>query len=81
MSMEIQFPHIYSLSRLRFYKESKEEKFKDKFLHWAETDVLCLDRTAAKTRHDPVLSRITNSRIGIKTNGEIVPEWKDPAKK
>ena len=30
--------------------------------HWVETDVLSLDRMAAETRHDPVLSRIT-SRI------------------
>ena len=33
---------IDAVSRLRFYKESKdktEEKFEDRFLHWVETDV------------------------------------------
>ena len=50
-----------ALSRLRFYKESKdksEEEFEDTFLHWVETDVLSLDRMAEETRNDPVLSRI-----------------------
>ena len=50
-------PHAGSLSRLRFYKESKdktEEEFEDTFLHWVETDVLSLDRMAVETRHDPV---------------------------
>ena len=28
-------------------------------VHWVETDVLSLDRMAAETRHNPVLSRIT----------------------
>ena len=58
-------PRVDALSRLRFYKESKdktEEEFEDTFLHWVETDVLSLDRMAAETIHDPVLSRIT-SRI------------------
>ena len=58
-------PHIDVLSRLWFYKGSKdkaEEEFEDTFLHWVETDVLSLDRIAAETRHDPVLSRLT-SRI------------------
>ena len=55
-------PHVDALSRLWFYKESKdktEEEFEDTFLHLVETDVLSFDRTAAETRHDPVLSRIT----------------------
>ena len=55
-------PHVDALSRLRFYKESKdktEEEFEDTFLHLVETDVLSLDIMAAETRHDPVLSRIT----------------------
>ena len=67
---------------MRFYKESKDktEEFEDTFLHWVETDVLFLDRMAAETRHDPVLSRIT-SRIRKKTYGEIVPGWKDLIKK
>ena len=55
-------PHVDALSRLRFYKESKdktEEEFEDTFLHWIETDVLSLDRMAAETRRDPVLNRIT----------------------
>ena len=67
-------PHIDALSRLRFYKESKDktvEEFEDTFLNWLETDVLYLDRMAVKTRHNPVLSRIT-SRIR-KTYGEIAP--------
>ena len=54
-------PYIDALSRLRFYKESKdktEEEFEDTFLLWVETDFLSLDRMAAETRHDPVLSRI-----------------------
>ena len=53
--------HIDALSRLRFYKESKDktEEFEDTFLHLIETDVLSLDRMAVETRHDPVLSRIT----------------------
>ena len=57
-------PRVDALSILRFYKESKDkiEEFEDTFLHWVETDVLSLDRMAAETRHDPVLSRIT-SRI------------------
>ena len=58
-------PHVDALSRLRFYKESKdktEEEFEDTFLHWVESNVLSLDRMAAETRHDPVLSRVT-SRI------------------
>ena len=58
-------PHVDPLSRLRFYKESKdktEEEFEDIFLHWVETNVLSLDRMAAETRHNPVLSRII-SRI------------------
>ena len=36
-------PHVDALSRLRFYKESKdktEEEFEDTFLHWVETGVL-----------------------------------------
>lgn len=57
-------PHVDALSRLRFYKESKDktEEFEDASLHWVETDVLSLDRMAAETRHDPVLSKII-SRI------------------
>ena len=56
--------HVDAISRLRFYKESKDktEEFEYTFLHWVETDVLSLDRMAAETRHDPVLSWIT-SRI------------------
>ena len=56
--------YVDALSRLRFYKESKDktEEFEDTFLHRVETDVLSFDRMAAETRHDPVLSRIT-SRI------------------
>ena len=56
-------PRVDALSRLRFYKESKdktEEEFEDTFLHWVETDVLSLDRMAVEIRHDPVLSRITS---------------------
>ena len=61
---ENSIPHVDALSRLRFYKESKNktEEFADTFLHWVETDVLSSDRMAAEARHDPVLSRIT-SRI------------------
>ena len=57
-------PRVDALSSLRFYKNSKDkiEKSEDTFLHWVETDVLSLDRIAAETRHDPILSRIT-SRI------------------
>ena len=57
-------PHVDALSRLRFYKGSKDktEEFGDTFLHWIETDVLSFDRMAAETRHDPVQSRII-SRI------------------
>ena len=54
--------HVVALSRLQFYKESKdktEEEFEDTFLHWVETDVLFLDRMAVETRQDSVLSRIT----------------------
>ena len=29
-------------------------------VHWVETDVLSLDRMAAETRHDPVLSSVTS---------------------
>ena len=75
-------PHVDALSKLQFYKESKdktEEGFEDTFLHWVETDVLSLDRMAAGTRHGPVLSRIT-SRIR-KTFGEIVPGRRDHTKK
>ena len=74
-------PHVDALLRLRFYKESKDktEEFEDTFLHWVETDVLSLDRMAAETKHEAVLSRIT-SRIR-KTYGEIVPGQKDPIKK
>ena len=64
-------PHVDALSRLRFYKESKDktEEFEDTFLHWVETDVLSLDRKAGKTRHDPVgLSRITSRRKNIWRN-------------
>ena len=56
-------PHLDALSRLLLYKESKdktEEQFEDTFLRWVETDVLSLDRIAAQTRHDPVLSRIAS---------------------
>ena len=45
-------PPVNSLSRLRFYKESKdktEEEFEDIFLHWVETDGLSLSRMAAET--------------------------------
>ena len=66
--------HVDELSRLRFYKESKDNTF----LHWVETDVLSLDRMSAETRHDPVLSRIT-SRIR-KDVREIVPGRKDPTR-
>ena len=38
-------PHVDALSRLRFYKESKEKGFEDTFLYWVET----LDRMAAET--------------------------------
>ena len=79
---ENSIPHVDALSRLLFYKESKdktEEEFKDTFLHWVETDVLSFDRMAAETRHDPVLSRIT-LRIR-KTYGEIALGRKDPTKK
>ena len=53
---ENSIPHEDALSRLRFYKESKDkiEEFEDTFLHWVETDVLSLDRMAAETRHGPV---------------------------
>ena len=53
-------PHVDALSRSQ--KDKTEEEFEDTFLHWVETDILSLDRMAAETRHDPVLSRIT-SRI------------------
>ena len=68
-------PHIDALSRLRFYKESKdktEEEFKDTFLHWVETAVLSLDRMAAETRHDPILSR----RIRKKHMGKLFQNGK-----
>ena len=57
-------PGVDALSRLRFYKESKDqtEEFEDTFLYWVETDVLSLDRMTAETRQDPVPSKIT-SRI------------------
>ena len=58
-------PHVDALSRLWFYKESKdktEEDFEDTFLLWVETDILTLDKMATETRHDPVLHGIT-SRI------------------
>ena len=66
-------PHVDALSRLRFYKESKdktEEEFEDTFLHWEETDVLSLDRMAAETRHDLELSSIA-SRVR-KNIGKLV---------
>ena len=75
-------PHVDALSRLQFYKESKdktEEEFEDKFLHWVEADVLSLDRMATESRHDPVLSRIT-SRIKKKIE-KIAPGWRVPTKK
>ena len=56
---------------MQFYKESKdktEKEFEETFLHWVETDVFCLDRMAAETRHDPILSRIT-SRIRKNISG------------
>ena len=56
---------VDAISRLQFYKESRDktgEEFEDTFLHWVETGVLSLDKMAAETRHDPVLSGIT-SRI------------------
>ena len=58
---------------LRFYKESKdktEEEFEDTFLHWVEFDVFSLDRTAAETWQDPVISRKT-SRIRKKHMGKL----------
>ena len=75
-------PRVDALSRLRFYKESKDktEEFEGTFLHWVETDVLSFDRMAVETRHNLVLSRIT-SRIRKKTYGEIVPGRRDPTKK
>ena len=75
-------PLVDALSRLWFYKESKDntEEFEDTFLHWVKTDVLSLDRLAVETRHDPLLSRIT-SRIRKKTYGEIVTRQKDHTKK
>ena len=70
-------PYIDALSRLWFYKQSKDktEEFEDTFLHWVETDVLSLDRMAAETRHDPELSRIT-SRIRKKRMGKLFQDWK-----
>ena len=76
---------IDALSRLRFYRESKdktEEEFEDTFLHWGETDVLSLDRVAAEIIHDPVLSRITLIKrkniqgfvLGLKDNDRT---WSD----
>ena len=58
---ENSIPHVDALSRLQFYKVSKDktEEFEDTFLHWVETHVLSLDRMTAETRHDPVLSWIT----------------------
>ena len=52
--------HVDALSRLWFYKESKDktEESEDTFLHWVETNVLSLNKMAAETRRDPVLSRI-----------------------
>ena len=82
MSKGNSIPHVDALSRLRFYKESKdktEEEFEDTFLHWVETDVLSLDRMAAETRHDPVLSRIT-SRIRKNIWGNCFGR-RDPTKK
>ena len=56
-----------------------KQEFEDTFLHWVEIDVLSLDRMAAETRHDPVLSRIT---LRIRKNiWEIVPGWRYPTKK
>lgn len=52
MSIGNSIPHVDALSRLRFYKESKDEKpFKKTifFLHWVETDVLSSDRLAAES--------------------------------
>ena len=45
--------HIDVLSRLQFYKESKDKTeggFEDTFLSWAATDNLSLDRMAAETK-------------------------------
>ena len=74
---ENSIPHVDALSRLRFYKESKNktEEFADTFLHWVETDVLSSDRMAAEARHDPVLSRIT-SRIKTKHMVKVFPGGK-----
>ena len=71
-------PHVDVLSKLWFYKESKdkiEQEFEDTFLHWVETDVLSLDRIAAETRYDPVVSRIT-SRIR-KNMGKLLQDGKN----
>ena len=68
---ENSIPRVHALSRLRFYKASKDktlEGFEYTFLHWVEADILSLDRMAAETRHDPVLSRIT-SKIGKNSRG------------
>ena len=59
-------PRVDPLSRLRFYKE---KNLKIHF-HIAKTNVLSLDRMAAQTRDDPVLSRIT-SRIRKKHIGKL----------
>ena len=70
--------YVDAKSRLRFYKESKdetEEEFENRFLHWIETDVLSLDRMAAETRHDPLFSRIT-SRIRKIYEGKLFPGGK-----
>ena len=44
-------PYVDAVSRLQFYKESKdkpEKEFKDTFLHWVEIDVLSFDSCLQK---------------------------------
>ena len=55
-------PYVDALSRLWFYKESKDqtEEFEDTFLHKVETGVLFLNKMATEIRHDPVPSRVTS---------------------
>ena len=74
-------PHLDALSRLRFYKESKdktEEELEDTFLHWVETDILSLDKMGSEIRHNPLLSWIT-SRISKNVWGNN-SSAKDPTK-
>lgn len=55
-------PHVDALLSLQFNNDFKDKKMKnpdEEMLDWVETDILALQGLVSETRHEPLLSKIS----------------------